>query len=122
MTTISDKQIEGVSEKSKSKLGLRELLNPFQDQQYLSLPHILDQNLAPTQIYRQEGPNALFARLRLQRIADDSFHTGTVQLSQMAIAARCKSRTLHIFALQKIAACRGPIGPLPGKKRAKPFG
>ena len=59
MTTISEKQVEGVSEKSKSKLGLRELLNPFHDQQYLSLPHILDQNFAPTQIYRQEGPNAL---------------------------------------------------------------
>ena len=50
MTTIYEKQIEGVSEKSKSKLGLRELLNPFQDQQYLSLPHILDQNSAPTHI------------------------------------------------------------------------
>ena len=50
---ISEKQVEGVSEKSKSKLGLRELLNPFHDQQYLSLPHILDQNFAPTQIYRQ---------------------------------------------------------------------
>ena len=53
MTTISEKQVEGVAEESIIKLGLRELLNSFHDQQYLSLPHITDQNFGPTQIYWQ---------------------------------------------------------------------
>ena len=121
MTTISDKQIEGVSEKSKSKLGLRELLNPFHDQQYLSLPHILDQNP-----HRYIGNKARMHFLQDRGSKELPMIHFTQELRSLVkwplLPARCKSRTLHIFALQKIAACRGPIGPLPGKKRAKPFG